>query len=187
MRLGYLKGKGMNGSRDIILSGCSGGGKSTLLAEFSRLGFATVPEPGRRIVQEELCGDGKALPWINLAAFAERTIEVASKDRELASKAGGWTFFDRGLVDAAVALQHATGQPAAITLAPFAPYHWRVFLTPPWPEIYETDAERPHRMDEALVEYERLVVSYGELGYQPIVLPKASASERAAFVLHNLR
>ena len=36
--------------RFIILSGCSGGGKSTLLAELARRGFATVEEPGRRIV-----------------------------------------------------------------------------------------------------------------------------------------
>ena len=40
-------------NRFIILSGCSGGGKSTLLAELARRGFATVEEPGRRIVIEE--------------------------------------------------------------------------------------------------------------------------------------
>lgn len=176
----------MNYSRHVILSGCSGGGKSTLLSELSRLGFATVPEPGRRIVQEELRGDGKALPWVNLAAFAERAIEVASNDRELAPKAGVWTFFDRGLVDAAVALEQSTGHSAAKTMARFAPYHRRVFLTPPWPEIYEGDQERPGRMDEAIAEYERLVVSYDELGYQPIILPKVSVPKRAVFVLDNL-
>ncbi len=178
--------KRMNYSRDVILSGCSGGGKSTLLSELSRLGFTTVPEPGRRIVQEELRGDGDALPWVNLTAFAERAIDVASKDRESTTRAGVWKFFDRGLVDAALAFQHATGRSAAIILARFAPFHRRVFLTPPWPEIYERDAERPQRIDEAIAEYKRLVVSYDELGYQPIVLPKVSVSERAAFVLGNL-
>lgn len=178
--------KRMNSSRGVILSGCSGGGKSTLLSELSRLGFATVPEPGRRIVQAELRGDGKALPWVNPAAFAERAIEVAAKDRDLARKAGAWTFFDRGLVDAAVALEHATGQPAAITLARFSPYHRRVFLTPPWTEIYERDAERPSRMDEAIAEYERLIVSYEKLGYHPIILPKVSVPKRVAFVLDHL-
>ena len=37
-------------SRHVILSGCSGGGKSTLLADLAGRGFGTVSEPGRRIV-----------------------------------------------------------------------------------------------------------------------------------------
>ena len=37
-------------SRHVVLSGCSGGGKSALLAELSSRGFETVEEPGRRIV-----------------------------------------------------------------------------------------------------------------------------------------
>jgi predicted ATPase len=32
----------------IVISGCSGDSKSTLLAELARRGFATVVEPGRR-------------------------------------------------------------------------------------------------------------------------------------------
>ena len=41
-------------SRFVILSGCSGGGKSTLLDALAERGFAVVPEPGRRIVAKEL-------------------------------------------------------------------------------------------------------------------------------------
>jgi predicted ATPase len=38
----------------VILSGCSGGRKSTLLAELGRCGHSIVEEPGRRIVKQEL-------------------------------------------------------------------------------------------------------------------------------------
>jgi predicted ATPase len=38
--------------RFIVLSGCSGGGKSTLLAALQRRGFAVFEEPGRQIVKE---------------------------------------------------------------------------------------------------------------------------------------
>jgi predicted ATPase len=62
--------------RFVIISGCSGSGKSTLLAELGQRGFATVEEPGRRIVREELAGDGSALPWVNAAAFARRAIAM---------------------------------------------------------------------------------------------------------------
>lgn len=109
--------------RHVVLSGCSGGGKSTLLGELERRGFQNVPEPGRRIVEEELRGDGAALPWVDLAAFARRAIAVAAENRRRVADAPGWIFFDRGLVDAAVALEHATGRPARDTLAPQPRYH----------------------------------------------------------------
>ena len=92
-------------------------------------------------------------------------------------------FFDRGLVDAASALQHMTGEPALETLARPHPYHRRVFLTPPWPEIYGTDPERRHGLDAAIAEYERLLQDYPALGYEVVVLPKVSVAERAEFVL----
>jgi predicted ATPase len=174
-------------SRHVVLSGCSGGGKSSLLAELARRGFAVVPEPGRRIVEEELRGDGRALPWTDPAAFARRAIAVAARDRERAGEAGGWTFFDRGLVDAAVALQHETGEPAARVLDRYDRYHAQVFLTPPWPEIYVVDAGRRHGLDEAVPEYDRLLAAYADLGYRTIVLPKVGVVERADFVLDRLR
>ncbi|MCL2892590.1 AAA family ATPase [Brenneria tiliae] len=42
----------------VIISGCSGGGKSTLLTELKRRGHAVVEEPGRRIIQEETRSGG---------------------------------------------------------------------------------------------------------------------------------
>jgi predicted ATPase len=53
----------------VVISGCSGGGKSTLLSELARRGYPVVEEPGRRIVQDELAGNGAALPWVDPVAF----------------------------------------------------------------------------------------------------------------------
>ena len=124
-------------NRFVVISGCSGGGKSTLLAELARRGYATVEEPGRRIVRQELETGGSALPWTDPVAFARRAIAVAIADREAAAAHEAFVFFDRGLVDAAVALEHLTGEPAA-PLVQAHPYHPTVFLTPPWPEIFTT-------------------------------------------------
>jgi predicted ATPase len=75
--------------RFVVISGCSGGGKSTLLEELAARGYAVVEEPGRRIVQEELAGNGAALPWVDAAAFARRAIAVALADREAARRLSG--------------------------------------------------------------------------------------------------
>jgi predicted ATPase len=172
--------------RFVVISGCSGGGKSTLLAELARRGYAVVEEPGRRIVQEELASNGKALPWVDVAAFARRAMDVALGDRAAASRRDGWVFFDRGLIDAAAALQHVTGELVLERIGPAHRYHRRVFLTPPWPEIYATDAERRHDMDAAIAEYERLSLVYPSLGYEVVTLPKIGVAERADFILHTL-
>jgi len=76
----------------VVISGCSGGGKSTLLLELGRRGYATVEEPGRRIVKEEMLGAGRALPWIDEAAFARRAIALSLADRAAASPSAGWVF-----------------------------------------------------------------------------------------------
>jgi predicted ATPase len=171
--------------RFIILSGCSGGGKSTLLAELARRGFATVEEPGRRIVIEETRNNGTALPWIDIEAFARRAIAMALEDRQKAP-AEGLVFFDRGLIDAASALSHVSGDGFIDTLKNTHRYNPLVFLTPPWPEIYQGDDERRHDFDAAVEEYDRLVLDYEALGYDSVVLPKSGIEERADFILARI-
>lgn len=171
--------------RFIILSGCSGGGKSTLLAELSRRGFATVEEPGRRIVIEENRNGGTALPWIDIEAFARRAIAMALEDRQNAPPERR-VFFDRGLIDAASALRHINGDAFIETLRHAHRYNSLVFLTPPWPEIYRGDDERKHGFDAAVEEYERLVRDYARLDYETVIVPKEPVSERAAMMLERL-
>lgn len=172
--------------RFVVISGCSGGGKSTLLAELARRGHAVVAEPGRRIVAAQLRSGGGALPWVDEIAFVRLAIEAAVADRVANANARGWVFFDRGLVDAASALQHLTGEPALDRYGREHRYHRRVFLTPPWPEIYTTDAERRHDLAAALPEYERLLRDYPSLGYEAVVVPKTDVGARADFILAAL-
>lgn len=146
-----------------------------------------VEEPGRRIVASELEGDGAALPWVDGVAFARRAIALSLADRAAAEHLPGWVFFDRGLIDAAAALQHLTGEPAVDDLCRTHRYNRRVFLTPPWPEIYVADRERRHGLAEAIAEYDRLRVVYPSLGYEVCILPKLSVAERADLVLAMLR
>lgn len=119
-------------NRFVAISGCSGGGKSTLLGALAERGFTVAEEPGRRIVAEQrAAGREDALPWIDPIRFAQRAIEIALADREAARNAAGWVFFDRGLVDAAAALEYATGEPQLERLCRDHRYHRTVFLTPP--------------------------------------------------------
>jgi predicted ATPase len=170
----------------VTISGCSSGGKSTLLAELRRRGFATIDEPGRRIVAEELKRGGTALPWVDAVAFARRAINMSLADRADADPSARWVFFDRGLIDAAAGLEHLTGEPVIESLGRIHRYNKRVFLAPPWPEIYTLDQERRHDFAEAVAEYDRLIAVYPALGYDIHVLPKVSVTERANWILAAL-
>ncbi|WP_299728890.1 AAA family ATPase [uncultured Tateyamaria sp.] len=162
-----------------LITGCSGGGKSTLLDALAARGYATVSEPGRRIVAE-----GRALPWVDPAGFARRAVELSRAD--LAATRTSPTFFDRGLIDAAVALAHHGGPALDQTLGDTRHYDKAVFLAPPWPEIYQQDAGRRHDLSAATEEYTRLAHALDTLGYDAIPLPKAPVAERVAFVLAHL-
>ena len=157
-----------------------------LLVELRQRGFVTIEEPGRRIVAQELKRGGRALPWIDAVAFARRAIEVSLADRAIADVSAAWVFFDRGLIDAAAALEHLTGEPVVKSLGSAHRYNKRVFLAPPWPEIYVLDEERRHDFVEAVAEYDRLIAVYPALGYDVHVLPKVSVAERANWILASL-
>lgn len=170
----------------VVISGCSGGGKSTLLAELARRGFAVVEEPGRRIVEDELANGGTAVPWLDLEAFLRRAIHIAHADRQAALGNTGITFFDRGLIDAAAGLEALTGERAVAQHCTADRYHRQVFLTPPWREIYTTDDARRHGLEDAIAEYDRLRTVYSTIGYQPTILAKTDITARADFVLQTL-
>lgn len=170
-------------NRFVLISGCSGGGKSTLLAELERRGHAVVEEPGRRIVAEEKAGSGSALPWADMAAFARRAVAMSRADLSNARDRGGLVFFDRGLVDAAVALEHSAGMPYRETIGSRRPYANPVFLAPPWPEIFTQDPDRRHGLTSAIEEFERLQAVFAGMNYDIQILPKTDVKQRADFVL----
>ena len=91
------------------------------------------------------------------------------------------------MIDAASALQHLTGEPAVDELRHAHRNNRHVFLTPPWPEIYEIDQERRHGFAEAVAEYDRLCEVYPSLDYEISILPKINVKVRADLSLATLQ
>ncbi|WP_340168551.1 AAA family ATPase [Parasphingorhabdus sp.] len=170
----------------VVISGCSGGGKSSLLGELQRRSYVTVIEPGRRIIAEQTRRGGNALPWSDMAAFLREALHVAEMDLKTIAWNAGPIFFDRGLIDAAAALQRLFGVPLTQSLGESLPYGRQEFLAPPWPEIYCADEDRRHGFFEAVAEYHHLDTTYRALGYEVRLLPKSSVADRADFVIDVL-
>lgn len=98
-------------------------------------------------------------------------------------------FFDRGLPDV-IGYRRLEGLPVPDTLQSLCRdrrYHPRVFIAPPWPEIYANDAERRQSLAEAERTYRMMREVYLEFGYELLELPRVSVGERVAFVQRQLR
>lgn len=166
--------------RKVAITGCSGGGKSTLATELRARGHAVVDEPGRRVIAAERASGGTGFPWQDANRFADLAFRMSVADHRAATAA--LTFFDRTALDqAAWYARQGKAPPGAIPT-----YDRAVILVPPWPEIYENDADRRHGFEEALAEYEDLSTRLRDWGYACHILPKASVSERADHVLRVL-
>jgi predicted ATPase len=168
----------------VIISGCSGGGKSTLLAELASRGYPIVLEPGRQIVKEQTVIGGDALPWSNLHKFLDLALSRYLHQFNSQKQSQQLIFFDRGIIDALLLnqpqpdyFQHAAHQ---------FRYHRRVFLVPPWEEIFAGDAERKHDFASAKQEFDELLIKYKHFGYETVLVPKTSVKERADFILEKL-
>lgn len=174
--------------RRIVISGCSSGGKSTLLKELGARGYTTVEEPGRQIVREALETGSDALPWVNPEAFVRRAIEIAAESLRAVQGTDGPVFFDRSAVDALAHFERLSiDTPADLrSLGEACLYDSTVFFAPPWAELYVQDEERPLPFEEAVREYNWLRIAYPARGYRLIDLPKTSVEARADFMLRTL-
>jgi len=174
-------------NRLFIVTGGPGAGKTTLLLELERRGFHVSHEVARQIIQEQVAANGDALPWADTRRYTELMLERSiAAYRE--SSSTETVFMDRGIPDVAC-YARLIGLPLIEKLQSACNeyrYNPRVFLAPPWQEIYATDTERKQTYSEAVATYEMMAEVYREYGYQPIELPKTDPQQRAEFVLAHL-
>ena len=168
----------------LVITGGAGSGKSTLIAALAAHGFAHMPEAGRAIIQDQLAIGGSALPWTDRLAFAELMLGWEMRSHCAALEPPGPVLFDRGVPDV-VGYLRVSGLPVPAHVARAAQtfrYNRRIFIAPPWPEIFTQDAERKQSIVEAEATYRAMVEVYGGLGYELVPLPLVPVSERVQFV-----
>ncbi|KVP60772.1 ATPase [Burkholderia ubonensis] len=174
--------------RFFVVTGGPGSGKSTLIDALERAGCARSQEAGRGVIRDQVAVDGPALPWRDRSAFAELMLGWEMRSHHLARQARGPVFFDRGVPDVIGYLRlSGLAVPAhAEAAARRFRYHRRVFIAPPWPDIYTQDAERRQDFAEAVRTCDAMVECYASYGYRLIELPRASVKARVRFVLDAL-
>lgn len=173
-----------------VFTGGPGSGKTTTLLALQKHGYDHVPEVARKIIREQMDRNGDALPWKNRQKYRDLMLDRSVDSYLLARQHHDkkMLFFDRGIPDtlAYSILEDIPVSEKLETDVNTYRYHSKVFIFPPWEEIYRTDGERKQDFEEALKTYEVMTETYARLNYEPVVLPKTNVEERVKFILKHL-
>jgi predicted ATPase len=174
--------------RHIVISGCSGGGKSTLIDELGLRGFCTIAEAGRIIVRRELELQGSEIPWVDPTRFANKLATLAIEQFDSTAQLSEPVFFDRCVVEPLVYCQTHGLELShnIIKAAKRCRYDNPIFVVPPWKEIFVEDTERRHSFGEAMAEYEALIQAFLDFDYEMVVIPKMAIENRIDFILREV-
>jgi predicted ATPase len=175
-------------SEIIVLIGGPSSGKSTLIESLTTKGYACLPEISREIITKAQKEGIDQLFLEQPLLFSEMLLEGRKNQfLEALNHTDNVVFIDRGLPDV-LAYMHYIGDtyPTSFTEACEAHQYTKVFMLPPWEEIYVSDKERYESYAQALEIHEHLVQTYVNFGYSIIEVPKDTVEKRTAFILNQI-
>jgi predicted ATPase len=144
-------------------------------------------DSARAVIQDRLRRGLSARP--DPAEFATATLHMDIERYRQAPTDADLVFFDRAIPDA-LCMPNNLGllsmAEAGQSVSGF-PYCRKVFVAPPWAEIYTTDNERDQEFTESVRVHRSATDQYRALGFELIELPRVSVEQRCKFVLQRLR
>ncbi|PSV95106.1 ATP-binding protein [Photobacterium angustum] len=174
-------------SNRVIFTGGPGSGKTSVIDLLCQMGYQSAPEVGRKVIQAQVKSQGSALPWLDKVAFRDEMVLEEINNYE---NFGGTEikFYDRSIIDSYGYSKLECIPISELLLAKCREldYYRKVFIFPPWEEIYENDAERKQDFNEAVATYHKMVNAYKKFSYDLIEIPKVSVKERAQFIISKL-
>lgn len=172
----------------FVVTGGPGAGKTTLLEAARKAGLATVPESGRAILRLQEAIGGRGLHHVDPALYAELMLDRDMRNHEAYARTDTITLFDRGVTDL-VGYARLTGIEETDHIhraAQLFRYNRKVFLAPPWRDIYVRDALRRQDWTEVVQTFDCIAGAYDDLGYDLVELPLVSVADRLAFLQEEI-
>ena len=163
-------------------------GKTTLINHLEAEGYICYPEISREITLNARNEGVDHLFLENPMLFSERLLEGRIKQYENATTEGKHVFIDRGIPDVLAYMDFIGDTYPEAFIAACENYKYdKVFLLPPWEEIYVSDAERYESYEEATKIHDYLVATYKKFGYDLHEVPKTSVAARFQFIINHLK
>lgn len=172
----------------IVIIGGPGTGKSTIIEGLVTKGYCCYPEISREVTMEAQKQGIDQLFLENPMLFSEMLLKGRIKQFESAlQESSEVVFIDRGIPDV-VAYMDFIGDlyPERFAAACEQCKYSKIFLLPPWEEIYMSDSERYENFEQATTIYKHLVQTYQKYGYELIEVPKDTVDNRILYILDKI-
>lgn len=172
----------------IVITGGPGTGKTTIIEAFIEQGYTCFPEISRHITMEAKKQGIEQLFLERPLLFSELLLEGRKNQHRLALQdQSEIVFLDRGIPDI-LAYMHYIGDsyPAFFDEATKEHTYSKVFVLPPWEDIYESDEARYENFEQAKLIFNHLLETYQKYGYNLIQVPRGTVEERMQFILSHL-
>lgn len=172
----------------VVITGGPGTGKTTIINELEKIGYACMHEISRHVTKMARKNGIEQLFLKDPLLFSKMLLEGrVSQYQEALLKKVEFVFFDRGIPDVHAYMNYMGIKYPKIYLnqSKIHAYNF-IFLMPPWEEIYITDNERYENFEQALAIHNHLKNAYESLGYKTIEVPIGSVIQRIDFILKSL-
>ena len=172
----------------IVITGGPGTGKSTIIDHLTALEYECMPEISRAITREAQRSGVDQLFLTDPLLFSELLLQGRVDQFTRAdTKTKGPVFFDRGIPDVFGYLNYLGMDFPEVFLEKSKKHRYsRVFMMPPWEDIYTTDNERYESFSQSLLIYKHLREAYFAMDYEVITVPQGSVGDRVEFILESL-
>ncbi|KPM33789.1 ATPase-like protein [Croceitalea dokdonensis DOKDO 023] len=180
----------------IVITGAPGTGKTAVIDQLETDGFFCFHEVIRKMTAAAKAEDNQKNQVTNPLLFVEdpmlfntNLLALRKEDFHKAKeyKEQSLFFYDRGMPDV-MAYMDYFGQSYPHWFREVCEKHSydKVYVMPPWSDIYRNDNERLETFEEAKALDTYLTKTYQALGYQVIVVPKTTIEKRVEFILNTL-
>lgn len=172
----------------IVITGGPGTGKSTIIDALIEKGYSCYREISRDVTLEAKKQGIDQLFLTEPLLFSQMLLDGRLKQFESAVQEENTpVFMDRGIPDI-LAYMHFIGDdyPDHFDNTCHESRYSKVFVLPPWEEIYISDEARYEDFEQAKVIYEHLKETYAKYGYSLIEVPEGTVEDRILYILDRL-
>ncbi|MBC7642994.1 MAG: ATP-binding protein [Flavobacterium sp.] len=173
----------------IVIIGGPGSGKTSIINELISKGYCCYPEISREVTLKAKADGIDQLFLSNPILFSELLLQGRIKQFENAlNEPHKIVFLDRGIPDVLAYMRFiGDDYPDDFEIACQINKYSKIFVLPPWQEIYVSDNERYESYEQAEAIHHHLVNTYQSYGYQLIEVPKDTIENRVFHILEQIK